>query len=377
MSSIHAFKKAREFAQKSNLLDENVADTHLALATNSFWSEWDFDSTGKSIRKAIQLSPGTSGIHRFNALFLMTIGKLEDALIEGKLATKLDPLSLNSKFQLGELFYRSEKYIEAIEVFDQILNENPLYKQAHILKGWSHYFLGENDMAINLFREIPITNDKSISFYGGLALAYQKRKQIDRVLECMQNFKTDVSKDYTHWINYNYTLIYRALDETERMFEYLEKSLSEKITPLIFIQVDPVWKDYRNDLKFKELVERTFIHSKNDRKITINSDTSEKLNINLRHLVYIEAQENYSRVVWMEGDKIQDKLLRATLKNIEDQIVDSRIIRCHRSFIINSNFQFTILGNSNGYHLKSKYLKETIPISRSKGKDIVSRLRDT
>ena len=84
MNSVHAFKKANEFTQKANLLDENVADTHLALATNSFWSEWDFESTEKSIRKAIQLSPGTSGIHIFNALFLMTIGKFEDALIEAK-----------------------------------------------------------------------------------------------------------------------------------------------------------------------------------------------------------------------------------------------------------------------------------------------------
>jgi len=377
MSSIHAFKKANEFAQKANLLDENVADTHLALATNSFWCEWDFESTENSIRKAIQLSPGTSGIHRFNALFLMTTGKLDNALIEAKLATKLDPLSLKSKFQLGELFYRTERYIEAIEVFDQILAENHQYKQAHILKGWCHLFLGEIDLAINLFRDIPITNDQSISFYGGLAIAYQKQKQFDRVLECMQNFKTDVSQGYTHWINYNYTLIYRALDETDRMFEYLEKSLLEKITPLIFIQVDPVWREYRKDQKFKDLVDRTFIHSKKDKNITINSDTSENLDINLRQLVFIEAQENYSRIVWLEGDKPCEKILRITLKNIEDQIVDSRIIRCHRSYIINSNFQFTILGNSNGYHLSSKYFKETIPISRSKGKDIVSKLRES
>ena len=68
----------------------------------------------------------------------------------------------------------------------------------------------------------------------------------------------------------------------------------------------------------------------------------------------MEAQENYSRLVWIEGDEINEKLLRVTLKNVEDQIVGTDIKRCHRSYIINANFPFTIMGNSNGYRLKSK-----------------------
>ena len=376
MSVNEAFKRAKEYAGETNLLDENVAETHLALANSSFWCDWDFENTGKSIKKAIRLSPGTASIHGFNAVYLMAAGRLDEAFIEAQLASKLDPLSLKEKFRSGELFYRSGRYIEAIEIFDEILAENPFFNQASILKAWSHLFLGEYESATKIFSKIPITSDTSITFYGGLALVYYKAGQFDKVLECLKEFKSAVGKGYSHWLNYNYTLIFRALDETEKMFESLEKCLTEKTTPLIFIQVDPVWDDFKSDPRFVELVEKTFIPKKKDRMVSIQSDTRESLEINLRKLVFVEAQENYSRIVWLEGDKIKEKLLRVTLKNIEGQIVGSNIVRCHRSYIINTNFPFSILGNSNGYRLASKQIRETIPISRSLGKEIVARLRD-
>jgi TolB-like protein/DNA-binding LytR/AlgR family response regulator len=377
MNVAQAFSKAKEYAQKTNSLDDTLAETHLALATSSFWCDWDFENCGNSIKKAIQHSPGTSSIHGFYSVFLMATGKLDEALIEAQLAVKLDPLSLKGKFQIGELYFRSERFIEAIEIFDDILSENSFFTQASIFKAWSHLFLGDLELAIKIFNHIPVTMDESITFYGGLAFAYYKQGRTDRVLECLQNLKSDITSEKIRWLNYHYTLIFRALDETEKMFEYLEKCLGEKNTPLIFINVDPVWNDFRDDPNFIELIEKSFIPDKKDRIVSIKTDTKEELTINLKNLLYIEAQENYSRVVWMDNDGLTEKLLRATLKNIEDQIADDTILRCHRSFIINAKVKYTILGNSNGYRLKLKLFKHTIPISRSLGKEIVAKLKDS
>jgi len=377
MNVAQAFSKAKEYAQKTNSLDDTLAETHLALATSSFWCDWDFENCGNSIKKAIQISPGTSSIHSFNSVFLMASGKLDEALIEAQLAIKLDPLSLKGKFQIGELYFRSERFIEAIEIFDDILSENSFFTQASIFKAWSHLFLGDLELAIKIFSHIPVTMEESITFYGGLAFAYYKQGRTDRVLDCLQNFNSDITTKKIRWLNYHYTLIFRALDETEKMFEYLQKCLEEKNTPLIFINVDPVWNEFRSDLNFVELIEKSFIPEKKDRIVTIKTDTKEELIINLKNLLYIEAQENYSKVVWKDDDGLTEKLLRVTLKKIEDQIADDTILRCHRSFIINSKAKYSILGNSNGYQLKSKLIKHTIPISRSLGKEIVAKLKES
>jgi len=375
MSANEAFNKAKEFAGKTNMLDENIAETHLALANSSFWYDWDFAQTARSIKRAIQLSPGTASIHGFNAVYLMAAGKMDEALIEAQLASNLDPLSLKEKFHLAELFYRSGRYVEAIELFDEILAENPFFNQASILKAWGHLFMDEHDLAVNIFKNIPVTSDTDLTFYGGLAYCYHKLGQVEKVLECLKDFKADLDKGYSHWVSYNYTLIFLALDETERMFEYLEKVLEDKITPLIFIQVDPVWDDFKHDPKFISLVEKTFVPEKKDRIVSIQTDTREILKINTRQLVFVEAQENYSRFVWLEGDEIHEKILRVTLKKIEDQIADGNIVRCHRSYMINTNYPYTIRGNSNGYKLSSKDFRDVIPISRGLGKEIVARLR--
>jgi adenylate cyclase len=377
MSVKEAFNKVKEYVKIANLLDDSVAETHLALANSLFWCDWDFENSGKSIKKAIQLSPGTSSIHGFNSTFLMATGKLDEAIIEAKLSTKLDPLSLKAKARLAEIYYRSERFVEAIDIFDEILSENSFFQQASIFKAWSHLFLGDYDLAIEIFKNIPVTSGESLIFHGGLAFAYYKQKQYDKVLECMKNFKSEVARGNLHWLNYNYTLLYRALGENEMMFEFLDKSLAEKNTPLIFINVDPVWNEFRSDPKFIEIIRKSFISEKKDRIVSIKADTKEELEINLNNLLYIEAQENYSKVVWIDDDKPKEKLLRVTLKNIENQITDKNILRCHRSFIINANVKYSILGNSNGYHLKSKFLQNTIPVSRSLGKEIIDKLKDS
>jgi len=198
MKSDEAFEKAKEFAGTSNRMDDSLAETHLSLAKSYFWNDWDFENTGISIKKAIQLSPGTSSIHGFYSLYLMASGKFEEAFIEANLATKLDPLSLSDKFRLGGLYYRSERFIEACEVFDDILVKNPFFKQACILKAWSHLFLGDLDLAISIFKKIPITVDEHLIFYGGLAFAYYRNMQYDKVLTgviCIGLITT------THWFS--------------------------------------------------------------------------------------------------------------------------------------------------------------------------------
>lgn len=376
MQTVQAFEKAKEYANKAILIDDSVADSHLALAKSFFWCDWDFINTGNSIRKAIRLAPGTSSIHGFNSVYLLATGNMDDALIEAQLAAKLDPLSLSSKFHLGELYYRSERYIEALKILDEILSENSFHTQASIFKAWCHLLLGELESAINIFSHIPISSEDSITFYGGLAFSYFKKGRHDKVLECLRSFKSEVEKGNHYWLNYNYTLIFRSLGETGKMFEHFEKCLEEKITPLLFIQVDPVWNEFRSDPHFIELMELSFVPKNKDRILSIKTDTKEVLLINLNELVYIEAQENYSRVVWTEGDQVKEKILRATLKYIEGQIADDKIVRCHRSFIINTQVEFSILGNSNGYSLKSELFNDTIPISRTLGKEIVGKIKE-
>jgi len=108
--------------------------------------------------------------------------------------------------------------------------------------------------------------------------------------------------------------------------------------------------------------------------ITLYSDTSETLSINLPDLLYVQADDNYSTVVWKNGEGIQKKLLRANLKSIENQMDNAFTMRCHRSYLVNINAIDMVSGNTNGYKLKILDTDIAIPVSRQKGKEIIEKI---
>lgn len=113
---------------------------------------------------------------------------------------------------------------------------------------------------------------------------------------------------------------------------------------------------------------------KGNNQITLYSDTSEQLTFHLPDLLYIEADDNYSTVVWTQNGGLQKKLLRVNLKNIESQLNNSYTFRCHRSYIVNINAIAAISGNANGYKLKIQQSDTVIPVSRPKGKEIMQKI---
>lgn len=118
---------------------------------------------------------------------------------------------------------------------------------------------------------------------------------------------------------------------------------------------------------------------KNNHSVTLFTDTTETLTLNLPDLLFIEADDNYSTVVWKNGHGVEKKLLRINLKNIESQLNNTFTIRCHRSYIVNVHAITTINGNTNGYKLQIRDSDFSIPVSRQKGRELmekISQLRD-
>jgi hypothetical protein len=114
--------------------------------------------------------------------------------------------------------------------------------------------------------------------------------------------------------------------------------------------------------------------SKTNHAVTLHSDTTETLDLNLPDLLFIEADDNYSTIVWKNGHGVEKKLLRVNLKNIESQLNNAFTIRCHRSYIVNIHSISAITGNTNGYKLQIRDTDYSIPVSRQKGKELMEKI---
>lgn len=107
-----------------------------------------------------------------------------------------------------------------------------------------------------------------------------------------------------------------------------------------------------------------------------DENESEKVKVSTQHLLFIQAQDNYSKIVWIQNSKLNSVLLRSTLKNIEKQIPYPFITRCNRSFIVNLAKISKVQGNAREYKLVLDGYDDTIPVSRESYKEIFKLFDD-
>ncbi len=132
---------------------------------------------------------------------------------------------------------------------------------------------------------------------------------------------------------------------------------------------------FQTNKKLVEIQRLKEAPEKPDHPIILYTDTNETFSFNLTDFLYAVAENNYSEIYWMEEGKPFKKLLRVTLKNVELQLSNQFVVRPHRSYLINVQAIESISGNTNGYKIKLKNVNIEIPVSRAKGKEIITHIQ--
>ena len=76
-----------------------------------------------------------------------------------------------------------------------------------------------------------------------------------------------------------------------------------------------------------------------------------RLSVHSEDLLYLEAADNYVSVHYMHREKLQKFMVRNSMKTFEEQFRNSRIIRCHRSYMVNLDRVDIIRKEKDGLHL--------------------------
>ncbi len=119
----------------------------------------------------------------------------------------------------------------------------------------------------------------------------------------------------------------------------------------------------------------TFLYKKYNQEIRLSSVSpqskvlrliadNEKDFLEIEDLLYIESADNYSSILFKKEGKREKELLRSSLSRLETQIENPRVVRCHRSYIVNLDHVVSVSGNAQGYKLHLRDLVDTIPVAR-------------
>ena len=103
-----------------------------------------------------------------------------------------------------------------------------------------------------------------------------------------------------------------------------------------------------------------------DTQVVLSGTTNESVSLDITNLLYIEAVGNYVKVCQLLDGNVKTDLLRATSKQMEENLqAYPLIVRCHRAFLVNLGQVEQIVSNSRTMQLVMKHGHDAIPVSRS------------
>ena len=269
-----AFPKAKAAAERALQIDPNLAEAHASLARVIFQYEWDWQRAEQEYQRAIELNPAYATAHQWYADYLSAMGRHEEALREIATARRLDPLSLIIHTAEGILLYQARRYDEALATCQRALELSRSFGTdfflarvcvANVYVKKKMYKEGVEQRYKAMIAE-GIAREDQERFWrayatGGIQGA--RRWLIEYRAKRMQEQGSgaggrgpEENKAKQYIPGYYMAVLYGALGEKDKAFEWLERSYQQRDSFLARLKVDPNLDDLRADPRFQSLLER-------------------------------------------------------------------------------------------------------------------------
>jgi len=372
------FQTAKEHVNKAIVLNDKRSESYVSAAFISMFYTRDFKKAKINLEQAIKLNKDSVKAHHALAMYYIHKKELDKAEKHSLITIKLDSLALPHYAMMIRISIYKKNFEQAMDYINVALNieENSLPFLLE-LRGFVEVITGKIESAIEDFTFCLDKVNADPLYYANLAYAYSKSNFYNESRELEQQLEKLKSPKDTGTYDYAKALIKLGRADYSSFFSHMKKAVNSNLGMLPGeLMCNPLFSEVRKDERYIELLKLCGLIESNDivfkqrrptSAVNITTNTSEILSFDPQDLSFIEGSDNYSTVYWHDEGVLKNKMLRITLKSLEEQLSDfDYIIRCHKSFIINLNEELSITGNAKAYFLESSYLPKRIPISRTK-----------
>ena len=249
-----AMPKAKAAALKALELEPALGEAHVSLAMVLGNYDWDFPAAEREFKRAIELNPGYPTAHHFYAVYLMGMGREEEAIAEERRALELDPLSLIIRHNLARALSYAHRCDEAIAEERKVIEMDPNFYVAYQPLGWCLMATGKKDAAVADFRKGLEVSPRGLRLLALLGNAEARTGNRPEAIKILGRF-TQLSKQ-RYIPAYCFAIVYAGLDQKDQAFAELEKAFQERSDFLLFLNVDEAMTSLRADPRFADLVRR-------------------------------------------------------------------------------------------------------------------------
>lgn len=369
MDKKEAFAQVKIHVTKALDIDPQLIDGHITYLGFTFWQSWNIPLALAHLAKTIQELPGSAEIHAGHAMILLIDEKFDEALAAMRVALQLDPFSIHVRHRAGVLLYCLGQFDEAIEQFSHE-SGNSIRNDTDFKVAWCQIFQGNYAEALHTLDTVSEHPHQIIAYEVAKAYLFVQKGEVALAKEWIDKALNRINSSAVPFPDYNLSVLYMLLKDEKKLWYHLEKTLENQVPVALFSKVDPLWKPIAEKPEFIGLIKR-YMYSN---IVHLKTNTQEEFTINLTQVFYIEAEDNYCQVVYQNNEsKLSNKLLRLSLKDLETQIKEDTFTRTHRSFIINLQKDWQLVGKSKNYRFKHPIFDLEVPLSRSREKEVLQQ----
>jgi TolB-like protein/Tfp pilus assembly protein PilF len=249
--SEECFPKAMTAARRAILADDLSVEAHTALGSCKFWMEWDWKGAQVELRRAIELNPSYALAHLYYAHVLSNSGDHAAADKEISNARELDPLSPHVYSISGQLLFQAGRYGDATVHLERALALNPQAWIANIVLARIDIEAGRFNDAISRLQLAYETSGGTTEALSLKGYAYAKSGHPEQAQQVIATLLEIAKHRYVP--PYNIGLVFQGLGETARAIEWLGKAYQQRDVRMVFLGVDPKWKELNRDARVRNL----------------------------------------------------------------------------------------------------------------------------
>jgi tetratricopeptide (TPR) repeat protein len=159
------YGRAREAAERALALEPDLAEGHAALAEVYSGYDWDWPAADESMRRALELAPGSADVVLAAATVTGNLGRLDEAIALCRRVIALDPLNVLGHRYLGLYSLFAGMLEQAEAALNDAVELSPL-------AGVTYWTLGQTYLAQGRFPEaLAAFKDESHEGFRLLGLA--------------------------------------------------------------------------------------------------------------------------------------------------------------------------------------------------------------
>jgi TolB-like protein/DNA-binding winged helix-turn-helix (wHTH) protein/Tfp pilus assembly protein PilF len=246
--------EAKAAAQKALELDTELAEAHASLGLIGPFLDWSWKDSKAHFEKAIALNPNYATAHHwYGEVYLMPLGRVDDALKEIRKAQALDPLSAVIATDLGKDLYFARQYDDAVAELKHALELDPGFTSAHNWLSDTYLEKGMFPEAIaelkktEPFREERTYLRQTAYLYARMGQRTEAEQALRKSLQLSQG--KPVSSGAV-------ALVCAALGDDDKAFYWLEKAYEQKSSFMTTLKYWSAFDHLRSDPRFQDLIDR-------------------------------------------------------------------------------------------------------------------------